>query len=74
MERLRERFPHALQLDFMPASGGINPAIRAVDISQLNPVEVTHAFIEYVSGSDPNEKEAALIEEAVERVRQSAVK
>lgn len=74
MERLRERFPHALQLDFMPASGGINPAIRAVDISRLNPVEVTHAFIEYVSGSEPNEKEAALIEEAVERVRQSAVK
>ena len=74
MERLRERFPHALQLDFMPASGGINPAIRAVDISKLNPAEVTHAFIEYVSGSEPSQKEALLIEQAVERVRQSAVK
>ena len=58
----------------MPASGGINPAIRAVDISKLNPAEVTHAFIEYVSGSEPSQEEALLIEQAVERVRQSAVK
>ena len=74
MERLRERFPHALQLDFAPVSGGINPSTRAVDISKLNPIEVVSAFIEYVSGSEPSAEEVVLLEQAVERVRLSEVK
>ena len=69
MDRLRERFPHTLQLEFSPAGGGANTGVRAVDISVLSPVEVTTAFIQYVSGSDATETETALIQQAVERVR-----
>jgi DNA repair protein SbcD/Mre11 len=69
MDRLRERFPHTLQLEFAPAGGGANTGVRAVDISVLSPVEVTTSFIEYVSGTDVTETERALIEQAVERVR-----
>ena len=69
MDRLRERFPHTLQLEFAPDGGGSDTSVRAVDISVLSPVEVTTSFIEYVSGSDATEIETALIQQAVERVR-----
>jgi exonuclease SbcD len=74
MDRIRERFPHALQLEFLPANGGAQSGVRAVDTSVLNPGEVTTSFIEYVSGSKATDIEIALIEQAVERVRLNEVK
>ncbi len=74
MDRLRERFPHTLQLEFLPSHGDVTTSLRAVDISALDPTEVATSFIQYVSGSPATEIETLLIEQAVERVRQSEVK
>ncbi len=74
MDRLRERFPHTLQLEFAP--DGIVPGHlpSALPMSLQDPAEVTAQFIEYVTGTGPSEQELTLIQEAVVRVRTSAAK
>ena len=69
MERLRERFPHTLQLEFSPSNAALTTEYRAVDIATLDPVEVTSQFINYVAGVAATDQELTLIEQAVERVR-----
>jgi len=69
MERLRERFPHTLQLEFAPSNATLTDEYRAVDIANLDPVEVTSQFINYVAGVAATDEELTLIEQAVERVR-----
>lgn len=69
MERLRERFPHTLQLEFAPSNASLTNEYRAIDIAALDPVEVTSQFISYVAGVAATEQELVLIAEAVERVR-----
>jgi exonuclease SbcD len=69
MERLRERFPHTLQLEFAPSNATLTDEYRAVDIANLDPVEVTAQFINYVAGVAATDEELTLIERAVERVR-----
>jgi len=69
MERLRERFPHTLQLEFAPSNAVLTNEFRAVDIATLDPVEVTSQFINYVAGIAATDQELTLIEQAVERVR-----
>ncbi len=69
MERLRERFAHTLHIEFAPVTGLDVQDNRAVDISTLDPIDVTTSFIEYVSGTQASEREEALIAQAVERVR-----
>jgi exonuclease SbcD len=69
MERLRERFPHTLQLEFAPSNATLTDEYRAVDIANLDPVEVTAQFINYVAGVAATDEELTLIEQAVERVR-----
>jgi exonuclease SbcD len=69
MERLRERFPHTLQLEFAPSNAALTNEFRAVDIATLDPVEVTSQFINYVAGVAATDEELTLIEQAVERVR-----
>jgi exonuclease SbcD len=69
MERLRERFPHTLQLEFAPINAALTTEYRSVDIATLDPVEVTSQFINYVAGVAATDQELTLIEQAVERVR-----
>jgi len=69
MDRIRERFPHTLQLEFAPSNAALTNEYRAVDIATLDPVEVTSQFINYVAGVAATEQELTLIEAAVERVR-----
>lgn len=73
MDRLRQRFPHTLQLEFAPE--GLTPGQlpSATPISLQDPAAVTCQFIEYVTGTEPSAQEVALIQEAVARVRTGLV-
>ncbi|MDO9485955.1 MAG: exonuclease SbcCD subunit D C-terminal domain-containing protein, partial [Actinomycetota bacterium] len=73
MERIRQRFPHTLQLEFAPE--GVNPGELqpAMSAAQQDPSLVVAQFIEYVTGTDATEHEMALIHEAVVRVRMGMV-
>jgi exonuclease SbcD len=71
MERVRSRFPHAIQLSWQPRIGG--DPLAAVDVridpSTADPVDVVLSFIEHVTSTPPTDDEAALARESVERVR-----
>lgn len=69
MDRLRERFPHTLQLEFAPQGQLLSPAGPAPSLAQLDPVAVTAEFIEHVTGTPPTTQERQLIDDAVMRVR-----
>ncbi|MFA7324261.1 MAG: exonuclease SbcCD subunit D [Candidatus Nanopelagicales bacterium] len=73
MDRLRERFPNTLQLEFAPVDGKAIQAPRSADISTQDPVSVASQFIEYVTGTDASPGEVALIADAVEQVRLKTV-
>ena len=67
MERLRERWPHTLVLDFDP-DGGLPGA--AADLARLaaatDPVEICGLFVEFTSGGEPDEAQRAVLRAAVE--------
>jgi len=56
-------------LEFAPSNATLTDEYRAVDIANLDPVEVTSQFINYVAGVAATDEELTLIEQAVERVR-----
>jgi DNA repair protein SbcD/Mre11 len=67
MERLREKWPHTIALDFQPA-GGLVPA--AADLSRLarttDPAQVCGLFVEYAGGAAPDAAEERVLAAAVE--------
>jgi DNA repair protein SbcD/Mre11 len=67
MERLREKWPHTLVLDFDP-DGGLPGA--AVDLERLaaatDPVEICGLFVEFTSGGPPDDAQRAVLRAAVE--------
>ena len=67
MERLREKWPHTLVLEFDP-DGGLTP--RRVDLRRLaaavDPVEICGLFVEYTSGGPADEAQRAVLRDAVE--------
>lgn len=71
MERVRSRFPHAIQLSWQPRIAG--DPLAAVDVridpATADPVDVVLAFIEHVTSTAPTDDEAVLARESVERVR-----
>jgi DNA repair protein SbcD/Mre11 len=71
MEKVRSRFPHAIQLSWRPRIGG--DPLAAVDVridpTTADPVDVVLSFIEHVTSTPPTDDEAALARESVERVR-----
>jgi len=62
MERLRNRFPHALSLQFDPRGAGIAPRTRAV--AGRSDHQVTLDFVAEVRGSVADDAEGALLLEA----------
>lgn len=70
MQRLRERWPHTLVLDFAP---GAAPIDTAHDLARLretsDPVEVCSAFMEWVDSTHPDQEHEAALRSAVETVR-----
>lgn len=71
MERVRSRFPHAIQLTWQPRIAGAPLAVADVriDPTTADPVDVVLSFIEHVTSTPPTQDEAALARASVERVR-----
>lgn len=71
MERLRTRFPHAIELTWIPHVDGepVTDSAPRVDPSGTDPVEVTASFIEHVTSEPARDAEVDLIRASVERVR-----
>jgi DNA repair protein SbcD/Mre11 len=67
MERLREKWPHTLVLDFAP-EGGL-PGADA-DLARLaatsDPAEICGLFVEFTSGGPPDQAQRAVLRAAVE--------
>jgi len=67
MERLREKWPHTIALDFQPAGGLV---AAEADLSRLaratDPVEVCGLFVEYAGGGPPDEAECQVLADVVE--------
>jgi exonuclease SbcD len=67
MERLREKWPHTLVLDFDP-DGGL-PGADA-DLERLaattDPVEICGLFVEFTTGGPPDDAQRAVLRAAIE--------
>jgi DNA repair protein SbcD/Mre11 len=70
MERLRERWPHTLVIEFAPegsltsAEGDLGRLARAAD-----PAEICAMFVEFTSGGPPDEEQRAVLADVVETVQ-----
>jgi exonuclease SbcD len=67
MERLREKWPHTIALEFAP-EGGLTGA--AADLARLaraaDPVGICESFVEYVGGAPPDAAQRVVLREVVE--------
>ncbi|MET4226323.1 exonuclease SbcCD subunit D [Oerskovia enterophila] len=64
--RVRGRFPHALQVQHRPPRTAEREVVSVVG-SGRDPLEVTHEFVQHVTGSGPRPTEAAALRTALER-------
>ncbi|KRC32912.1 exonuclease SbcCD subunit D [Oerskovia sp. Root22] len=64
--RVRGRFPHALQVQHRPPRTAEREVVSVVG-SGRDPLEVTHEFVQHVTGSGPGPTEAAALRTALER-------
>ena len=70
MERLRERWPHTLVLDFQPDVEPVDAAADLVRVrAQKDPVEVCALFVEWVDSTLPDRHQRDALSAAVEAVR-----
>jgi DNA repair protein SbcD/Mre11 len=72
MERLREKWPHTIALDFAP-EGGLTRA--DADLARLaaatDPVEICGSFVEYVAGAPPDDAQLAVLRDVVETAQRA---
>ena len=66
--RVRERFPHALVVQHVPAGGVESSGRSQVVTAAADPLEVVDAFVRRVTGAAPTPAEAALLRRAYEDV------
>jgi exonuclease SbcD len=70
MERLREKWPHTLVLDFDPEG---EPASPAADLRRMSktsdPVEICGMFVEFTAGARPDAEQMAVLADVVEAVQ-----
>jgi exonuclease SbcD len=73
MERLREKWPHTIALDFAPEGGLTCPG---ADLARLaaasDPVEICGSFVEYVAGASPDVAQRAVLRDAVEAAQHAS--
>lgn len=67
MERLREKWPHTLVLDFDPDGGlpGADADLRRL-AAATDPAEICGLFVEFTSGGPPDDAQRAVLRAAVE--------
>jgi exonuclease SbcD len=72
MERLRERWPHVMALDFAP-EGGLTSA--EADLARLatasDPAEICGHFVEYVAGAPPDDAQRAVLRDVLETAQRA---
>jgi DNA repair protein SbcD/Mre11 len=69
LRRLQERFPHAVHLDWRPASGSVAASMRYTTSARgRTDHEVACDFVEDCRGSSPSDGEQALLREALAAV------
>jgi exonuclease SbcD len=67
MERLREKWPHTIALDFEPEGELIGAEADVARIAAVSdPVEICACFVEFVAGAAPDQAQHAVLREVVE--------
>lgn len=62
MRKLRERFPHAVHMDWQPEGGHDGAALKYAEaVRGRSDVEITRSFLEDCRGSEPSESEERLV-------------
>lgn len=70
MERLRERWPHTLVLDFQPDGAAADASAELVRAREAaDPVEICAAFMEWVDATLPDHAQQCELRSVVEAVR-----
>ena len=70
MERLRERWPHTLVLDFAPEGGMPSPAADLRRLARaVDPGEICAMFVEFASGGWPDDEQRAVFADVIESVQ-----
>lgn len=71
MDRIRQRFPHAIELAWVPHIDGepVPDVLPRLDPLSNDPVHVVTAFVEHVTMQPATDRERSLAEESVERLR-----
>ncbi|MDX3537889.1 exonuclease SbcCD subunit D [Streptomyces sp. MB09-01] len=75
MARLKQRFPHTLQLEHIPAAIPAQATTTPTYSERLRgrgDLDITHDFVTTVRGSEPTDEERALLQEAIDNSRISA--
>ena len=74
MERLREKWPHTIALDFQPEGGLTGPDADLARLAEaVDPVEICGLFVDFVAGAPPDEAQLAVLRQAVEAARRGEV-
>ena len=72
MARLQRRFPHAVHLEWRPATAGLaDPRSYRARVAGRGPVEIVREFVSHVRGVPVSPGEDALVLDAVEQQRRS---
>jgi DNA repair protein SbcD/Mre11 len=67
MERLREKWPHTLVLDFAPEGGLAGPDADLARLAgRVDPIEICGLFVEFVAGAPPDQAQRAVLRDVVE--------
>jgi DNA repair protein SbcD/Mre11 len=68
MERLREKWPHTLVLEFAPEGGlaGAEADLARLAADVADPVRICGLFVEFTSGGPPDDGQRAVLRDAVE--------
>jgi DNA repair protein SbcD/Mre11 len=74
LERLREKWPHTIALDFAPEGGLTGPDADLARLAEAaSPAEICGLFVEYVAGAPPDAAQRAVLDQAVAAARQAEV-
>lgn len=74
MRRLRERFPYAAHLEWLPDGGDVRATLRYADaVRGRSDREIVHGFLADCRGAAPSSAEAALLGEALVRASKAEV-
>lgn len=72
MERLREKWPHTLVLDFAPDGEPVTPGADLRRLARTtDPVEVCCMFAEYTAGAAPGAADRAVLRDVVEAAQRA---